>query len=58
MNTEKKATLCEEKFPDPNDIFPNEFKTTCFIKNVVRAPNVLIGDYTYYDDEAAPTEFE
>lgn len=58
MNTEKKATLFEEKFPDPNDIFPNEFKTTCFIKNVVKAPNVSIGDYTYYDDEAAPTEFE
>lgn len=44
--------------PDPNSIFPNEYKTSCFIKNVVKAPNVFIGDYTYYDDQTAPTEFE
>ena len=39
--------------PDPNDIFPNEFGTTCFLKNVVKAPNIEIGDYTCYDDAAA-----
>lgn len=44
--------------PDPNAVFPNEYKTSCFIKNVVKAPNITIGDYTYYDDAAAPTEFE
>ena len=44
--------------PNPNDIFPNQYKTTCFIKNVVTAPNVSIGDYTYYDDTKQPTEFE
>ena len=44
--------------PDPNSIFPNEYKTSCFIKNVVRAPNIFVGDYTYYDDEEHPTEFE
>ena len=44
--------------PNPNDIFPNQYKTTCFIKNVVTAPNVSIGDYTYYDDTEQPTEFE
>lgn len=38
--------------PDPNVIFPNEYHTSCFIKNVVTAPNILIGDYTYYDDLA------
>ena len=43
---------------NPNDIFPNQYKTTCFIKNVVTAPNVSIGDYTYYDDTEQPTEFE
>lgn len=46
------------KLPSPDDVFPNEFGTTCFIKNVVKAPNVFIGDYTYYDDENAPEEFE
>lgn len=46
------------QIPDPNAVFPNEYKTSCFIKNVVKAPNITIGDYTYYDDAVAPTEFE
>lgn len=44
--------------PDPNSIFPNEYHTSCFIKNVVKAPNIEIGDYTYYDDAVDPTGFE
>ena len=44
--------------PDPNQVFPNEYKTSCFIKNVVKAPNIIIGDYTYYDDAKDPTGFE
>lgn len=50
--------LTSAGLPDPNQVFPNEYKTSCFVKNVVKAPNVFIGDYTYYDDSAAPTEFE
>ena len=42
----------------PNAVFPNEYGTTCFLKNVVTAPNIFIGDYTYYDDPADPTGFE
>lgn len=45
------------KIPAPNEIFPNEYKTSCFIKNVITAPNIIVGDYTYYDDALAPTEF-
>lgn len=44
--------------PDPNVVFPNEFKTSCFIKNVITAPNIIVGDYTYYDDTEDPTGFE
>ena len=44
--------------PDPNVIFPNEYGTSCFVKNVVHAPNIEIGDYTYYDDDTDPTDFE
>lgn len=44
--------------PNPNAIFPNEYKTSCFIKNVITAPNIFVGDYTYYDDSDNPTEFE
>ena len=44
--------------PNPNDIFPNEYKTSCFIKNVIKAPNITAGDYTYYDDASHPEDFE
>lgn len=46
------------KIPDPNAIYPNEYKTSCFIKNVITAPNIVVGDYTYYDDSNDPTGFE
>lgn len=44
--------------PNPNVIFPNQYKTSCFIKNVIKAPNITVGDYTYYDDAVDPTGFE
>lgn len=44
--------------PSPEAVFPNEYGTSCFIKNVVKAPNVFIGDYTYYDDGRDPAGFE
>ena len=47
-----------KQIPDPNRVFLNEYGTSCFIKNVVKAPNIEIGDYTYYDDENDPTAFE
>nr|WP_326185639.1 CatB-related O-acetyltransferase [uncultured Oscillibacter sp.] len=44
--------------PDPNAVFPNEYGTTCFLKNVITAPNIQVGEYTYYDDPVDPTGFE
>lgn len=44
--------------PSPEAVFPNAYGTSCFIKNVVKAPNVFIGDYTYYDDGRDPAGFE
>ena len=46
------------KLPNPNEVFPNEYGTTCFIKNVITAPNITVGDYTYYDDPSDPAGFE
>lgn len=34
------------------------FDQVCYIKNVVRNPNILIGDYTYYDDPVDSRNFE
>ncbi|SEU25612.1 virginiamycin A acetyltransferase [Lacrimispora sphenoides] len=44
--------------PNPNTVFPNKYKTSCFLKNVITAPNIFVGDYTYYDDPVDPTAFE
>lgn len=44
--------------PDSGAVFPNAYKTSCFLKNVITAPNIFVGDYTYYDDPADPTGFE
>lgn len=47
-----------EGIPNPKDVFPNAYGTSCFLKNVVTSPNVIVGDYTYYDDATDPTGFE
>lgn len=44
-----------DNIPDPNTIFPNECGTSCFIKNMITAPNVSVGDRTCYDDPVDPT---
>lgn len=46
-----------KNIPNPNEVFPTTYKTSCFIKNLIKAPNIIIGDYTYYDD-CDPTGFE
>lgn len=47
-----------QRLPNPDAVFPTAYKTTCFLKNVVSAPNIAIGEYTYYDDPVDPTAFE
>ncbi len=36
---------------DPNQKFPMKNATRlCFLKNIISHPNIIVGDYTYYDD--------
>jgi virginiamycin A acetyltransferase len=45
--------------PSPSDKHPMAgFPRVCFIKNTVFNPNILIGDYTYYDDPEDAENFE
>lgn len=45
--------------PNPNAIHPNEaIKSIVFIKNVITKPNIIVGDYTYYDDTNGAERFE
>ncbi len=37
------------QIPDCSQIFANEYATTVYIKNVVKAPNIEVGDYSYYE---------
>jgi virginiamycin A acetyltransferase len=45
--------------PNPRNKHPmNGFPQVCFINNTVTAPNIIIGDYTYYDDPEDSENFE
>lgn len=47
------------KGPDKNIKFPLEnYARLCFLKNVVKNPNIIVGDYTYYDDFENVENFE
>jgi virginiamycin A acetyltransferase len=45
--------------PDPQTKHPMEgFPQVCFIRNTVRNPNIVVGDFTYYDDPEDSENFE
>jgi len=45
--------------PDKNTIFPlPHYDRLCFLKNIIQSPNILVGDYTYYDDFDNVENFE
>ena len=45
--------------PSPGNKHPmNGFPQLCFIKNTVKNPNIIVGDYTYYDDPLDSEGFE
>ncbi|QKN82506.1 Vat family streptogramin A O-acetyltransferase [Scandinavium goeteborgense] len=45
--------------PDPLNKHPMlGFPQVCFIKNTVTNPNIIIGDFTYYDDPEDSENFE
>jgi len=47
------------KTPNKNTKFPlPNYNRLCFLKNVIKNPNIIIGDYTYYDDFENVENFE
>ncbi|WP_417856823.1 CatB-related O-acetyltransferase [Xanthomarina gelatinilytica] len=45
--------------PDKNTKFPlTHYNKLCFLKNIVKNPNIIVGDYTYYDDFENVENFE
>tara|TARA_R110002072_G_scaffold95197_27_gene209941 strand:- start:13645 stop:14262 length:618 start_codon:yes stop_codon:yes gene_type:complete len=47
------------KAPNPNTLFPlSNYKKLCFLKNLINNPNIVVGDFTYYDDFEEVSNFE
>lgn len=45
--------------PNPNDLFPIPGSArTAFLKNIIKNPNIIVGDYTYYDEPDDVYNFE
>ncbi len=45
--------------PDADTLYPiNGTERLCFLKNIITSPQILVGDYTYYDDIEDVYNFE
>ena len=45
--------------PNKDRAFPLEnYDKLCFLKNIIKNPNIIVGDYTYYDDFEDVHNFE
>ncbi len=45
--------------PNKDIAFPLEnYDKLCFLKNIIKNPNIIVGDYTYYDDFEDVHNFE
>ncbi len=53
--------MTKQKFdiPDKDQTFPfDHYDRLCFLKNIITNPNIIVGDYTYYDDFEDVHNFE
>ena len=47
------------EIPDCNKVHPIDgVDQICYLKNIIKNPNIEIGDYTYYDDPEGSENFE
>jgi virginiamycin A acetyltransferase len=45
--------------PHPEELHPMKgFDQVCYIKNTITNPNIIVGDYSYYDDPVDSEHFE
>lgn len=51
--------MVEKNYPNPNTLYPIEGVTrTVYLKNIITNPQIIVGDYTYYDDPEDVYNFE
>jgi virginiamycin A acetyltransferase len=54
-----KKYMMQIKHPNPNTLYPIEGVTrTVYLKNIITNPQIIVGDYTYYDDPENVYNFE
>ena len=51
--------MIEKNYPNPNTLYPIKGVTrTVYLKNIITNPQIIVGDYTYYDDPQDVYNFE
>lgn len=51
MNLPRGDNMTAIQYPSPNTLYPiNGVTRTVFLKNIIHNPQIIVGDYTYYDD--------
>jgi virginiamycin A acetyltransferase len=51
--------VVEKNYPNSNTFYPIEGVTrTVYLKNIITNPQIIVGDYTYYDDPEDVYNFE
>ena len=51
--------MVEKNYPNSNTFYPIEGVTrTVYLKNIITNPQIIVGDYTYYDDPEDVYNFE
>lgn len=51
--------MVEAKYPNHNTLYPIEGVTrTVYLKNIIQNPQIIVGNYTYYDDPEDVYNFE
>lgn len=51
--------MTNSQHPDPKTLYPIEgVNRVCFLKNIITNPQIVVGDYTYYDDPDDVYNFE
>ncbi|GAB4233964.1 MAG: Vat family streptogramin A O-acetyltransferase [Chlamydiales bacterium] len=49
----------KKNYPEPHTLYPIEGVTrTVYLKNIIKNPQIIVGDYTYYDDPEDVQNFE
>jgi virginiamycin A acetyltransferase len=59
MDMEHKLYENSMEYVNPDVVYPIEnWYRTCFLKNIITNPQIIVGDYTYYDDTEDVYNFE